>query len=218
LRPDRKWIFGSNDTIYYYEHLDTYSNEFFNLSVFRFDPKTFEIRDRIFARGAHWEGSLDKWVLENGWERQFEGQVVTEYNPIEASTFAWVNDPPTYFNKEEKQSSEMNYVELKHYIQDLQQSGFDVVRLKVQLHKKFAFPMVALVMALLAIPFSLSAGRRGALTGVGVALGLAVAYWMTSGLFEALGNVSQLPAALAAWAPDVLFGLVGGYLIFKVPT
>jgi lipopolysaccharide export LptBFGC system permease protein LptF len=37
-------------------------------------------------------------------------------------------------------------------------------------------------------------------------------------LFEALGNVSQLPAALAAWAPDVLFGLVGGYLIFKVPT
>jgi lipopolysaccharide export LptBFGC system permease protein LptF len=37
-------------------------------------------------------------------------------------------------------------------------------------------------------------------------------------LFEALGNVSQLPPTLAAWAPDLLFGFVGGYLMFKVNT
>ena len=33
-----------------------------------------------------------------------------------------------------------------------------------------------------------------------------------------MGNVSQLPAALAAWAPDFLFALIGGYYILKVPT
>jgi len=112
----------------------------------------------------------------------------------------------------------MNYGELRSYIQDLQQSGFDVVRLRVQLQKKLAYPLIALVMAILAVPFSLSAGRRGALTGVAVALGIAVIYLVTSNFFEALGNVNQLPAALAAWAPDLLFGLVGGYLILKVPT
>jgi lipopolysaccharide export LptBFGC system permease protein LptF len=41
---------------------------------------------------------------------------------------------------------------------------------------------------------------------------------VTAGLFEALGNVSYLPPALAAWAPDLLFGFGGGYLILKVPT
>jgi lipopolysaccharide export LptBFGC system permease protein LptF len=70
----------------------------------------------------------------------------------------------------------------------------------------------------LAIPFSLSAGRKGALTGVAVAIGIAVVYLLTSGLFEAMGNANQLPAALAAWAPDIIFGMAGGYLVLKVPT
>ena len=43
--------------------------------------------------------------------------------------------------------------ELRGYIEDLQQSGFDVVRLKVQLQKKVAFPLITFVMAMLAIPF-----------------------------------------------------------------
>jgi lipopolysaccharide export LptBFGC system permease protein LptF len=62
------------------------------------------------------------------------------------------------------------------------------------------------------------AGRRGALTGVAVAIGIAVVYWVTAGMFEALGNLSQLPPVLAAWSPDLLFALAGGYLILRVPT
>jgi lipopolysaccharide export LptBFGC system permease protein LptF len=123
-----------------------------------------------------------------------------------------------YFKKEVKQSQEMNYAELNNYIKDLQQSGFDVVRLRVQLHKKFAFPLITLVMAILAVPFSLSAGSRGAIAGVAVAIGIAVVYWTTSSLFDAMGNLGQLPPALAAWSPDVVFALVGGYFILKVPT
>jgi lipopolysaccharide export LptBFGC system permease protein LptF len=112
----------------------------------------------------------------------------------------------------------MNYDELRAYIHDLQQSGFEVVRLKVQLQKKLAFPVITLVMAILAIPFALSAGRRGAVTGVAVAVGIAVVYLMVSGLFEAVGNLGQLPPAVAAWAPDILFGLLGGYMTLKVRT
>jgi lipopolysaccharide export LptBFGC system permease protein LptF len=112
----------------------------------------------------------------------------------------------------------MNYEELKRYIRDLQESGFDVVRLRVQLEKKFAYPLITLVMAVLAVPFALSAGRRGAVAGIAIAVSIAVIYWTISGLSESMGNVSQLPPGLAAWAPDMFFGLVGGYLILKVPT
>ena len=74
------------------------------------------------------------------------------------------------------------------------------------------------VMAVLAIPFSLSAGKRGAIAGVAVAVGIAVVYSVVSRLFEAMGNLSQLPPALAAWSPDLIFAFFGGYLILKVPT
>jgi lipopolysaccharide export LptBFGC system permease protein LptF len=112
----------------------------------------------------------------------------------------------------------MNYAELSGYIDDLRQSGFDVVRLRVQLHKKLAYPLITFVMAVLAIPFALSAGRRGAIAGVAMAIGIAVIYWVASGLFENLGNVGALPPALAAWSPDLLFALLGGYFIFRLPT
>jgi hypothetical protein len=68
------------------------------------------------------------------------------------------------------------------------------------------------------VPFALSGGRRGALSGVVVALVIAVTYVLTSSLFEAMGNVSQLPPLIAAWSPDLIFGLAGGYLTMKTPS
>jgi LPS export ABC transporter permease LptG len=218
LNPDRKWIFGQHSDIYYYELFDSDRDQFGRLAVFQFDPTTFQLTKRIYADRAHWEDSLRRWVCTQGWERDFRGPAIENYRTFDVATFSAVSEPPTYFKKEVKQSSEMNYQELRRYIRDLQQSGFDVVRLRVQLEKKFAFPIVTLVMAVLAIPFSLSSGRRGAITGVAVAVGIALVYWTVAGLFEAIGNISQLPPVLAAWSPDVIFALVGGYLILKVPT
>ena len=218
LNPDRRWIFGQHSTIYYYQLFDADRNQFGSLSAFQFDPKTFVMKERIYASRAAWDENLQRWVCTQGWSRTLQGPAIQHYGTFEVATFNALSEPPNYFKKEIVQSSEMSYAELQSYIHDLQQSGFDVVRLKVQLHKKFAFPAIVLVMAVLAVPFSVSAGKRGAIAGVAVAAGIAVVYLSISGLFEAMGNVSQLPPVLAAWSPDLIFGLVGGYLILKVPT
>jgi LPS export ABC transporter permease LptF/LPS export ABC transporter permease LptG len=218
LNPDRKWIFGQHSTIYYYQVFDADRNQFGSISAFQFDPKTFVMTERIYATRANWDENLQRWVCTQGWSRTLQGPAIENYGTFEVATFNAFSEAPNYFKKEVVQSSEMSYAELQHYIHDLQQSGFDVVRLKVQLHKKFAFPVIVLVMAVLAVPFSVSAGKRGAIAGVAVAAGIAVVYLSVSGLFEAMGNVSQLPPVLAAWSPDLIFGLVGGYLILKVPT
>ena len=218
LNPDRKWIFGEHSNIYYYQLFDSERNQFGNLTVFQFDRATFLLTRRIYADRAQWNDGLNRWVCTQGWERDLRGSAIQDYRTFDVATFPAVSEPPAYFKKEVKQSSEMNYEELRSYIHDLQQSGFDVVRLRVQLQKKFAYPIITLVMAVLAIPFSLSAGKRGAITGVAVAVGVAVVYWTVSGLFEAMGNISQLPPVLAAWSPDLIFALIGGYLILKVPT
>ncbi|MGA9503412.1 MAG: LptF/LptG family permease, partial [Terriglobales bacterium] len=81
-----------------------------------------------------------------------------------------------------------------------------------------AYPLITFVMAVLAIPFALSTGKRSALTGVATAIGIGVVYWLIAGLFEQMGNFSQLPPALAAWSPDLVFGCIGGYLILRMPT
>ncbi|MGC2698324.1 MAG: LptF/LptG family permease [Candidatus Angelobacter sp.] len=232
LRPDRKWIFGEskkkadgtqeNRKIYYYEAFDPDRNTFGSVSAFELDPHSFQMVKRIYASRARWAEHLQKWTFENGWQRTWStpqpGDPHEDLRKFDVSTFAELNEPPGYFKKEVLQSSEMNYDELRHYIDDLQQGGFDVVRLRVQLQKKIAFPLITLVMAVIAVPFALSGGRRGALSGVVVALIIGVGYFLTSGLFEAMGNVSQLPPLLAAWSPDLIFGMAGGYLILKTPS
>ena len=218
LRPDRKWIFGQHSDIYYYQFFDPDRDTFGGVSVFQFDPHTFQITHRITAERAHWSESMGRWVYEQGWERSLSGPAIENYHKFDVATYPELAEAPAYFKKEIKQSSEMSYEELRRYIYDLEQSGFDVVRLRVQLQKKIAYPLITLVMAVLAIPFALSAGKRSAVAGVATAIGIGVVYWTISGLFEAMGNLSQLPPAVAAWSPDLVFGCIGGYLILRMPT
>ncbi len=218
LRPDRKWIFGQHSDIYYYQFFDPDRDVFGGVSVFQFDPHTFQITHRITADRAHWSDSMNRWVYEQGWERSLSGAAIENYHKFDVATYPELAEAPAYFKKEIKQSSEMSYEELHRYIRDLEQSGFDVVRLRVQLQKKIAYPLITFVMAVLAIPFALSAGKRTAIAGVATAIGIGVLYWTVSGLFEAMGNLSQLPPAVAAWSPDLVFGFIGGYLILRMPT
>ena len=223
LHPEQKWIFGQQETggpgrIFYYQFFDPDRNEFANLSVFEFDPHTFALSRRIFAARVFWDAEKDDWRFQNGWERKLNGASQTEFREFINTTFPEIREEPSYFKKESLQSQEMNFGQLQHYIRDLRQSGFDTMRLRVDLWHKLAYPLVAPVMAVLAIPFALSMGRRGSLTGIAVAIAVALTYWVVDGLFGAMGNVNYLPAPLAAWSSDVLFGLTGGYLLLRTPT
>jgi LPS export ABC transporter permease LptG/LPS export ABC transporter permease LptF len=221
--PGENWIFGQQKPgqpgrIFYYEFFDALHDSFGNISVFEFDPGSFSISKRIFASSARWEPSIGQWIFDNGWERTFKGDEISSYQPFVLSTFPEIREQPQYFKKEELLSSEMSFNELSAYIHDLGQSGFDTMRLRVQLNRKLAYPLITLVMAVLAVPFALSMGRRGSLAGIAVAIGVAIAYFVVDGTFEAMGSVNILPPLLAAWSPDLVFALAGGYLLLRTST
>jgi LPS export ABC transporter permease LptG len=224
LLPGRKWISGQTNNageparIFYYQYFNAGKDSFDNLTVFEFDAATFTLQRRIFAASARWDPVVNNWVFENGWQRTFSGETTASYQPFTVSTFPEIREQPSYFTKEYIPSQEMNYNELSDYITDLRQSGFDTKRLLVQLYKKIAYPLITLVMAILAIPFALSMGKKGSLTGIATAIGLAIAYYVVALVFESLGNVNTLPAVLAAWTPDLLFGITGAYLLLRTPT
>jgi LPS export ABC transporter permease LptG/LPS export ABC transporter permease LptF len=221
--PGRNWMFGEQrpgqpSIIFYYQYFDPDINTFGNITVFEFDPGTFTLTKRIFATAAEWQPNLNAWVFEDGWERTFRGPEVASYRTFAVSTFPEMIEAPSYFTREVRPSSEMSFGELARYIHSLRESGFNTVPLRVQLNHKLAYPLITLVMGVLAIPFALSMGRRGSLSGIAVAIGVAIAYYVVSGFFENMGNVSWLPAFLAAWSPDLLFGLAGAWLLLRTQT
>jgi LPS export ABC transporter permease LptF/LPS export ABC transporter permease LptG len=217
-QPRRQWIFGKNSNVYNYEFFDADRELFGGLNVFELDPASFEIRRRVYAARAHWDKQQRVWILESGWLRDFDQGHVSRYVPFLAYALKEVNEPPSYFNREVRQSNQMTWWELRQYIRDLHRAGFDVARLSVQLQKKISFPLIAPIIILLAIPFSILVGTRGALGGLALGVGIAIVYWAASALAEAMGAVGQLPPLLAGWAPDTIFGFLGLYFFLKMPT
>ena len=214
----QRWIFGENSKIYNYDLFDPQQNLFGGLSVLELDPASFHLQRRIFATRAHWSEAQHVWVLENGWIREFSDGAVTKFQTFTAAAPSELSEPPSYFNREVRQAFQMSLGELREYIDGLHRAGFDVVTLKVQWHKKLAYPLMAPVSILLAIPFAFLVGTRGAIGGVALGVGIAVAYWAIAALLEAMGGVGQLPPLLAGWSPDIIFFFLGMYFFFKMPT
>jgi LPS export ABC transporter permease LptF/LPS export ABC transporter permease LptG len=220
LDPNRKWIFGEHSQIYYYKYFDRSESMMVGVSVFELDPQTFQLRRHISAERARWEPSLNTWIFQNGWARDISKRGVTAYQafPGGTGTFAELKEPPGYFLKEDLQEKQMNFVQLSSYIRELRQSGFDTVHLQIEYYKKFSLPLFAVIMALLSVPFAFTTGNRGAMAGIGVSFGIAVAYWSVNALFEQIGTVNQLPPMLAAWSPNLVFSLAGLYFLARMRT
>jgi LPS export ABC transporter permease LptF/LPS export ABC transporter permease LptG len=216
-RPQR-WIFGENSKVYNYDFFDPAQKLFGGLSVIELDPATFQMRRRVYATRARWLDTEKTWVLESGWVRDFADGAVVRYDPFKVTTLAELVEPPSYFNREVVQAFQMSWRDLRRYIDGLQRAGFDVSTLTVQWHKKLAYPLIAPISMMLAIPFALLVGSRGAVGGVALGVGIGIVYWAISALLEAMGGIGQLPPFLSAWSPDLMFFFVGLYFFFKMPT
>ena len=129
-----------------------------------------------------------------------------------------MEDGPDYFKKEVRTASQMSYSELRLYIDDLAQSGFNTSRLSVDLHRKLSFPFVSLIMAIIAVPFSFTTGRKGAFYGIGISIVIGISYWAAFEFFDTLGGINRLSPLIAAWFPNVIFGLSGIWMLLKVRT
>jgi len=224
LHPDRHWVFdpGSNNNpkVFYFNYIDGAEKLMVRPQVFELDPANFRIHKHISAEKARWEPTLDTWVFENGWSREDPGGRREKFNNFsgQAATFMELDERPDYFLQEVLQDQQMNYQQLAAYIRELQRSGIDTITLQVSFYRKFALPLFALVMALISVPFAFLAGNKGAMAGVGVSFTIAIAYWTLGKLFEQLGDVNLLPAALAAWSPDVIFAMAGMYFFTRMRT
>ena len=215
LHPERKWVIHDN-RVYYFKYFDPAEKVMVEPYVFEIDFRDFHLTRMIGASRARWQQNLHAWVWEQGTSRDTCGVLECKVQAFTATTFPELEETPDDFLKEVKQDKQMNYIELRRYIADLQRSGYDTIKLQVQFYKKFSVPLFALIMALISIPFGFLVGNRGAMAGIGVSLGIAMAYWGVGQLFEQLGNVNQLPAYVAAWAPDGLFALAGLYFMMRM--
>jgi len=216
---NRQWIAATNGNIYQYVYFDSGHNRLNGLSIYEFgkDPSTL-VRRSYFSeatfKGDREAKGLVAWQGGPGWLREFSPKM--HYASFNGGTV--ILEGPGYFGTERPDAEQMSYGQLREHVARLRASGFNVVPYLVELHRKLAFPFVTLIMALIAVPFAVTTGKRGAMYGIGVGIVLAMVYWIAISVFGAIGAGGVMSPVLAAWAPNILFGSVALYLLFTVRT
>jgi LPS export ABC transporter permease LptF/LPS export ABC transporter permease LptG len=223
---EKRWILGHDGRFYYYDYLQeggaigavpsqgaSEGVTLYGLSAFEVDPQTWELREHLYANRAVWDGAA--YDLQSGWRRRYKP---TPAMRLFEQTRSREIEGPSYFRREDKDTDTLRFGELRSQIATLEARGLDVAKLRVQLHRKLAFPLVAVVMTLIGIPFAFVVARRGALYGIGLSILIAIVYYTTFSVFEHLGNNGLLPPVLAAWAPNLIFSTAGLYLMLNLET
>ena len=218
---NRKWIAGRNGEIYHYQYYDPRRQELHHMAVFEFDPKDHTLKTRRFVQKATYTADArpdaePQWAMNQGWVREFGPDNQVRFTPFTDQVARL--EPADYFVTEAREPDLMNFAQLRVYINELRASGYNVLEHEVGLHRKVAFPFVTLVMTLIAVPFAVTTGRRGAMYGIGVGIVLAMIYWVMISIFAAFGASGVLDPMLAAWAPNLVFGAVAAYLLLTVRT
>jgi len=211
----RIWYHLSDTRFVHIALLDPAQQSLDGLVVLNID-RNFHLLDRLDARTAHWTG--DGWRIKKGVLRR-----VDVGGRVRSDTFEqrMIDMPERMDDLTQVQSrpSSMSFFDLRAHVRRLRDSGHPVRGYLVDLHAKLSFPLVHLIMALVAIPFALVSPRdSGRAVGIGVAIAISLAYWFVHSMALSFGRADLLPAALAAWTANIVFLGVGSALFLNVRT
>lgn len=205
---NRYWIRGDN-AVLSAQVIDTAGRALHGFQYLEID-REFRLVRRIDARVA--EVAADgKWRLRDGRERGADGDLRAD--PFTAREFPF---PETIegFLDGEAPPGEMTFGQLSAYVADSKARGYDVERYEVDLHAKLSYPLLNVIVGLIAIPIALRRPRSGGVwRSIGAGLLIGFFCWMALSASLSLGRMGMIPPPAAAWIPDALFAAGGAWLL-----
>src|SRR5204863_243970 len=131
---------------------DRNKRELSQVQVFELHPTDFRMTRRVYARVARWNGSA--WAFEDGWMRSFTDDGRSTFTPITTPLALFYPETPEDFASDVKPPDQMTYAQLRRYIHAIGNSGYAAEELTVKLYAKTSWPVISIVMALIALPFA----------------------------------------------------------------
>jgi lipopolysaccharide export system permease protein len=112
--------------------------------------------------------------------------------------------------------AELDYWTLKRQIGELEAAGRSTDEARAGLAHKISSPLSTLLMPLLAAVAAFGLARSGqVLIRAAVGMGLGFAYFVADNFSLAMGNAGVYPPMVAAWAPFLLFLLIGEAVLVR---
>ena len=138
-------------------------------------------------------------------------------DPASVQQVPFLSEKPADFVNEPMEWEYYNYMEMVRYLKEHKGSaGKDFAQKKVDLHRRLAMPWACLIVTLFGIPAGSRSARQNALWGVFLAVGFFLAFYVLSQIGAFLGIRGIISAWLGAWLSNIVFMVVGIWLLVKI--
>lgn len=183
-------------------------------------------REILADHGAYLEGA---WVFTNVHRLTYEPKsAVPIQEEIDSVRMTEFTETPNQIRSEIKinklrrykvaRKAQVSILEILEY-KRLHPAGMPAglrATLETKLHGQMAAPWTSLVVVAIALPFGARTGRRNVAVSVASSIFICFAYFVLRDLSLALGAGGGVEPWVAAWLPNLLFGLTGLFLIWRI--
>jgi len=204
LQSDRSW---------YIEEFRFGSGKAYNVDMVQADGAGHDLKKYVASRGEFKDGH---WKL---YDVIVYDMQKLENQPGSVETFAEIDlpdckDNPEKFQMKIQKPARMSSRELTLSLSlDKTMPRQRRAQYLTELYHRVAFPFSNLVVILIGIPFGITPHRRSPFMAITNALLIFFSYQLVSQFFLILGNNAQIPAIVAGWLPNIVFGAIGVWLI-----
>ncbi len=189
-------------------NLHTNTGQRFSLEKFNADRS---LSFKLNSYKMVYDSVSGKWKIYNYYIREINGNVEKLRKGAQLDTLINLLPSDLFIKKEDFEV--MNYFEIRDYINEQKMKGNPRIQdYEVEKHKRIAFPFATLVMTIIGVSLSSRKVRGGIGLHLGLGIGLAFLFILIMQVFAVSGNLSP---ALAAWLPNIVFGIIGIYLYFQ---
>lgn len=207
------FYYGENNWLYYIRKFDARINTLDNVVLWQ-TAEDNRIKQRIDSPLGRYD---DGWIFEDVTVRKFDTSGQEEVTKHHILKMPELRENPGDFLKRIKPVEEMNFMEIAAFVKKRQRAGQDVVKEEVELNYRFSYPIITIILLLITLPISVVLRRGGIAVGLGISIGLSFVYWGFIQSSRAYGVAGILNPVLAAWLPNIVFGILGLILILKAP-
>ncbi|PKL79034.1 MAG: hypothetical protein CVV27_02445 [Candidatus Melainabacteria bacterium HGW-Melainabacteria-1] len=204
---------GVDSRFYFIQVVNKADKSLDRVLIFDSDP-SHPYRMVSAARGK-WDGT--RWTLYNGIVQAYSGDVDAfvdqeyTFDELQVDTKIKIENYLTG----EVNPKQMTTAELKELVEASRSGGQETRAYEIEYQAKFARPFATFFAALIAAPIGLKFARGGYI-GFAISIILTFFYFVFQTIGEGFGNLGLLPVLLAAWLPNILFGVLGTIFYIQV--
>lgn len=201
-------------TLIYIERYDNSDNTGYRFSYEKM--KDGRLYYKLMSDQIKWDSVKQKWTIHNYFIRNINGMNETVKTGAQMDTTYGFT--PKDFGRKLVNMEMMNYYELNQYIKDEKMRGSDNIELyEIEKWGRIAFPFSTFILTIIGVSLASRKVRGG--IGLHIGMGLLISFSLI--LFMRVTTVfaqsGLLPASVAVWIPNILFGFLAFYLLKRAP-